>query len=63
MDEQTLLKIDFFTVRDYLFLLWRITQAMGSLVKENAMYYLAAAVSDFFIPNDKMVLPHFSFMD
>jgi phosphopantothenate-cysteine ligase len=31
-----------------------ITQLM-SVIGSNGMYYLAAAVSDFFIPNDKMV--------
>ena len=50
-----LLKIDFTTLTDYLFLLKRITQLM-SVLGSNGMYYLAAAVSDYFIPNDKMVL-------
>ncbi|CAH1758364.1 2416_t:CDS:2 [Entrophospora sp. SA101] len=51
--EETLLFIDFVTVTDYLFLLRSATQIMDKL-KENAMYYLAAAVSDFFIPIQKV---------
>ncbi|KAJ3018456.1 hypothetical protein HKX48_002881 [Thoreauomyces humboldtii] len=43
----------FVTVEDYLFFLRRFTTSMAVL-KENAMYYLAAAVSDFFVPSDKM---------
>lgn len=50
--------IDFTTVRDYLFLLRRITQLMAPL-KERAMYYLAAAVSDFFIPKKRLVTVHY----
>ena len=49
-----LCKIDFVTVKDYLFLLRRITQIM-SVCKANALYYLAAAVSDFYLPPEKMV--------
>lgn len=49
-----LLKVDFTTLTDYLFLLKLITQLM-SVIGSNGMYYLAAAVSDFFIPNDKLV--------
>ncbi|KAJ3318639.1 hypothetical protein HDU76_000779 [Blyttiomyces sp. JEL0837] len=45
--------IDFVTVSDYLFLLRAITQCMSPIGK-NAMFYLAAAVSDFFIPQSKM---------
>ncbi|KAH6563024.1 hypothetical protein BASA50_011389 [Batrachochytrium salamandrivorans] len=48
-----LLKIDFVTVRDYLFLLRQITSEM-SLLGCYGMYYLAAAVSDYFIPQSKM---------
>ena len=46
--------IEFVTVTDYLFLLRRITQIVA-LARQNAMYYLAAAVSDFYIPASKMV--------
>ncbi|KAJ3300612.1 hypothetical protein HK104_009269 [Borealophlyctis nickersoniae] len=48
-----LLMVDFVTVQDYLFLLRRLTCAMSRL-GDKAMYYLAAAVSDFFIPQSKM---------
>ncbi|RKO92376.1 DNA/pantothenate metabolism flavo protein, partial [Blyttiomyces helicus] len=51
--DHLLLMVDFLTVQDYLFLLRRLTQSMSAL-RENAMYYLAAAVSDFFIPQSKM---------
>ncbi|CAG8830139.1 44854_t:CDS:2, partial [Gigaspora margarita] len=50
---ETLLFLDFVTVSDYLFLLRSVTRIMSAL-KEHAMYYLAAAVSDFFIPAQKM---------
>lgn len=49
-----LLMIDFVTVRDYLFLLKEISVIL-SRVGERALFYLAAAVSDFFIPEKKMV--------
>ncbi|KAI8810238.1 DNA/pantothenate metabolism flavoprotein [Cladochytrium replicatum] len=54
VDQRLLLTIDFVTVTDYLFLLRGITQIMSTL-GENGMYYLAAAVSDFFIPEYKKV--------
>ncbi|KAG0304173.1 hypothetical protein BGZ98_005837 [Dissophora globulifera] len=49
----TLLTLDFVTVNDYLFLLREAAQIISKM-DVNAMYYLAAAVSDFFIPADKM---------
>jgi phosphopantothenate-cysteine ligase len=52
--EGTLLMIEFITVTDYLFTLRSCAQQMAPL-KEKALYYLAAAVSDFFIPAKKMV--------
>ncbi|KAJ3123729.1 hypothetical protein HK098_001661 [Nowakowskiella sp. JEL0407] len=52
--ENLLLKIDFVTVREYLFLLKCCTEQL-SVLKETVIYYLAAAVSDFFIPEKKMV--------
>ncbi|KAJ3169590.1 hypothetical protein HDU88_000781 [Geranomyces variabilis] len=52
--ENLLIMESFVTVEDYLFLLRRFTTAM-SVLRENAMYYLAAAVSDFFVPKDKMI--------
>ncbi|KAJ3416863.1 hypothetical protein HDV05_008448 [Chytridiales sp. JEL 0842] len=52
-NEGLLEMITFVTVSDYLFLLREITRILDTL-KEAAMYYLAAAVSDFFIPQSKM---------
>ncbi|KFH62818.1 hypothetical protein MVEG_11344 [Podila verticillata NRRL 6337] len=49
----TLLTLDFVTVNDYLFLLREAAQIISKM-DVNAMYYLAAAVSDFFIPQAKM---------
>ncbi|KAL4079515.1 DNA/pantothenate metabolism flavoprotein [Scleroderma citrinum] len=51
--EGTMLILNFVTVNEYLFLLREVSQAMGSL-GSNAMYYLAAAVSDFFLPRQRM---------
>ena len=53
-NEKWLLKIDFVTVAEYLFKLRCITQQLSSL-GSRGMFYLAAAVSDFFIPESKMV--------
>ncbi|CAG8767610.1 6264_t:CDS:2, partial [Acaulospora morrowiae] len=50
---EALLFIEFVTVTDYLFLLRSVTSIMSDL-NERALYYLAAAVSDFFIPSQKM---------
>ncbi|KAI7900016.1 DNA/pantothenate metabolism flavoprotein [Cokeromyces recurvatus] len=49
-----LLMLDFVTLSDYLFKLQAGTKILSRL-GERAMYYLAAAVSDFFIPSQKMV--------
>ncbi|KAI9296585.1 putative phosphopantothenoylcysteine synthetase [Neoconidiobolus thromboides FSU 785] len=46
--EGTLLSITFVTVTDYLYLLTFVSKALDKL-KERALFYLAAAVSDFFI--------------
>ncbi|KAI8985177.1 DNA/pantothenate metabolism flavoprotein [Pilobolus umbonatus] len=48
-----ILMLDFVTLPDYLFKLQTGTKLLARL-QENAMYYLAAAVSDFFIPSQKM---------
>jgi phosphopantothenate-cysteine ligase len=48
--------ISFVTVHEYLFLLKGVSEILGG-VGRKAMYYLAAAVSDFFIPQQKMVSP------
>lgn len=50
--------VPFVTVFDYLFQLRGIAQIMGSQeigLGRNGLYYLAAAVSDFFLPQQKMV--------
>ncbi|CAD6887285.1 unnamed protein product [Tilletia controversa] len=49
----TLLRLSFVTVNDYLFMLREMSQAMQPLSR-NGMYYLAAAVSDFFVPSTKV---------
>ena len=46
--------LTFVTVNDYLWLLRAISQELSTLGR-NALYYLAAAVSDFFLPRQKMV--------
>ncbi|EGO03721.1 hypothetical protein SERLA73DRAFT_165324 [Serpula lacrymans var. lacrymans S7.3] len=51
--EGTLHTLTFVTVNDYLWLLRAVSQEM-SILRRNAMYYLAAAVSDFFLPRQKM---------
>lgn len=50
----TLLTLNFVTVNDYLWLLRAVSQEM-SLLGRHCLYYLAAAVSDFFLPRQKMV--------
>ncbi|KAG6915086.1 hypothetical protein DXG01_013533 [Tephrocybe rancida] len=49
----TLYTMNFVTVNDYLWLLRAVSQELSVLGKK-AMYYLAAAVSDFFLPRQKM---------
>ncbi|WVQ82330.1 hypothetical protein IAT38_004458 [Cryptococcus sp. DSM 104549] len=49
----SLLSIEFQTVNDYLWLLKGVTGAMAPLGRR-ALYYLAAAVSDFFLPEEKI---------
>ncbi|KAF5381291.1 hypothetical protein D9615_008332 [Tricholomella constricta] len=50
---ETLHTMTFVTVNDYLWLLRAVTQELCVLGKKS-MYYLAAAVSDFFLPRQKM---------
>lgn len=50
----TLHTLTFVTVNDYLWLLRAVSQEL-SVIRRKAMYYLAAAVSDFFLPRQKMV--------
>jgi len=49
----TLHTMTFVTVNDYLWLLRAVSQEL-SVLDRSAMYYLAAAVSDFFLPRQKM---------
>jgi len=49
----TLLTLSFVTVDDYLWLLRSVSQELSALGR-NSMYYLAAAVSDFFLPRQKL---------
>ena len=46
--------VTFVTVNDYLFLLRALAQDALALAGDNVLYYLAAAVSDFFLPTQKM---------
>lgn len=50
----TLLRLTFVTVTDYLFLLRELSRTMQPLGRRG-MYYLAAAVSDFYVPSQKTV--------
>lgn len=49
-----LLLIEFSTLSDYLFLLRTVAEALGPH-GPTIMFYLAAAVSDFYIPDENMV--------
>lgn len=50
----TLHTLTFVTVNDYLWLLRAVSHEL-SVLRRKSMYYLAAAVSDFFLPRQKMV--------
>ncbi|KAJ3560442.1 hypothetical protein NP233_g10838 [Leucocoprinus birnbaumii] len=50
---ETMLTLTFVTVNDYLWLLRAVSQELSTLGRK-ALYYLAAAVSDFFLPRQKM---------
>jgi phosphopantothenate---cysteine ligase (ATP) len=52
--QEALHTLTFVTINDYLFLLRAVSEEMACL-KRNSMYYLAAAVSDFYLPRQKMV--------
>ena len=58
IDHQFYLPVEFETLEEYLQLLEAASRALSSL-NERASFYLAAAVSDFYIPEDKVsnVLP------
>lgn len=53
-EEGTLLSVDFQTVNEYLWLLRAVTGVMAPLGRRG-MFYLAAAVSDFFLPEERVV--------
>jgi hypothetical protein len=53
--QQRLLLLDFITVNDYLYLLRDISRELGRCLGNRAMWYLAAAVSDFHVPAQKLV--------
>lgn len=52
--EDQMMNITFTTVTEYLYLLKGIAKIVNSL-GANAMFYLAAAVSDFYLPAPEMV--------
>lgn len=52
--EGTLLSVDYSTVNDYLWLLRAVSGVMAPLGRRG-MFYLAAAVSDFFLPEERTV--------
>ncbi|KAI8869639.1 DFP-domain-containing protein [Ramicandelaber brevisporus] len=54
MDNGRLLSIPFHTLSDYLFLLRAATTAIAPTFGPRSLFYLAAAVSDFFIPAPRM---------
>jgi phosphopantothenate-cysteine ligase len=56
----TLLLVEFNTLSDYLFLLRTMAEALGNLGSQ-IMFYLAAAVSDFYIPEESMVRKSYCF--
>ena len=49
--------LTFVTINEYLWLLRAASQEL-SVLGRSALYYLAAAVSDFFLPRQKMVRPY-----
>lgn len=53
--ENRLLCLDFCQLNEYLFLLRDISLYLGQKMGADAMWYLAAAVSDFHVPPDKLV--------
>lgn len=54
LKQEKLLQITFTTVAEYLWLLRAVCQALASF-ERRAIIYLAAAVSDFYIPPHEMV--------
>jgi len=56
-EQGTLHMLSFVTVNEYLWLLRAVSKEM-SVLGRKAMYYLAAAVSDFFLPQQRLVGDH-----
>lgn len=54
--EQRLLFLSFQTVCEYLYLLRDVSRELGEAMGPRAMWYLAAAVSDYHIPLQRMVI-------
>lgn len=54
LGQDRLLQLSFTTLSEYLWLLRSSCQALASL-ENRAILYLAAAVSDFYIPSNEMV--------
>lgn len=54
LDQKKLLQLTFTTLSEYLWLLRSACQALAPL-ESKAILYLAAAVSDFYIPSNEMV--------
>ena len=53
-EEGTLLSVPFVTVNEYLWLLKGVSEELRVMGREG-LWYLAAAVSDFFLPGGRMV--------
>ena len=52
--KDNLCKVSFSSLSDYLWLLRASSQELSKLEKSRAMLYLAAAVSDFYIPREDL---------
>lgn len=59
LDQEKLLQLSFTTLSEYLWLLRSACQALAPL-GNRAILYLAAAVSDFYIPSNEMVNKSFN---
>jgi len=55
MQSNALLMIPFTSVNEYLCLLEVVARELGSTLKRRCLFYLAAAVSDFYVPPESMV--------
>jgi phosphopantothenate-cysteine ligase len=55
-DSNQLLHVDFITLNEYLYLLRDVSRELGTRKAALAMWYLAAAVSDFYVPEERMLV-------